>query len=259
MESILKEMRSYNAEHKILTSENEVIDRLLKYPVEMQAIYDEFAGKLSENQQKYLWDALLGAATFWNPKVSKALRENKKRLAKLNDDIAKYAQKLAALIQERHDICETSGISAYEDYDFLDWVHRAAEFNLLYQSHVKKDLQALSYRFDAKYWPENFEVVAAIGEYAKEAELYENNAWTEELLSSPKHSNADYLRVILKAIEDRKKYGPLGYILPKEFRISDNTLASLINCTLDLAPESMLSAEYVKRSRQNIRERKLAI
>jgi hypothetical protein len=126
MELILKEMRVYNIEHQILPSENKVIDRLLKRSVEMQTVYDELSEKLSVCQQKNLWDALLGAATFWNPDASKALREDKKQLAKLNANIAKHAQKLAALIEERKDICETSGISAYEDYHFLHWVHRAA-------------------------------------------------------------------------------------------------------------------------------------
>jgi hypothetical protein len=222
----------------------------------MLAVYDELAGKLSECQQKNLWAALLGVAAFWNLEASKSLREDKRTLAKLNASIAKHAQELATLIQERRDICETSGISAYEDYSFLHWVHRSAENNHYYQSYVKEGLQTLSGRFDLKYWPDNHEVVAAIGEFATEAELYENDPWTEELLSSSKHSMADYLRVILKAIEDRKSYSPPECLLPQDFRLSDDAIATLINCTLDVDPENMLSSENIKRSRQNIRKRK---
>jgi hypothetical protein len=69
---------------------------------------------------------------------------------------------------------------------------------------------------------------------------------------------ADYLRVILKAIEDRKVQGPPTDLLPEGFRLSDNALATLINCTLDIAPENLLSSEGIKRSRQNIKYRKLA-
>jgi MoxR-like ATPase len=100
-------------------------------------------------------------------------------------------------------------------------------------------------------------VITAVGEFAQESGIYETNSWTEELLSSPKHSKADFLRVILRAIEDRKRYGPPERLLPVEFRLSDDALSTLINCTLDLAPEDLLSSENIKRSRQNIRERKL--
>ena len=258
MEALLRETRAYNVENKISSSENKVIDRLLERSLEMQFVYNELAGKLSEYQQRNLWDALLGAATFWNPEASKKLREQKKKVFKLNQDIAKYANNLATMIKSRRDLCETSGIIAYEDYHFLHWVNRAARSNHYYQGHVKTDLDSLRGRFDLKYWPDNHEVIAAIGEFAQEGEIYEGDSWTEELLSSPKHSMADYLRVILKAIEDRKVQGPPTDLLPEGFRLSDNALATLINCTLDIAPENLLSSEGIKRSRQNIKYRKLA-
>ncbi len=117
----------------------------------------------------------------------------------------------------------------------------------------------LSGQFDLKYWPRTDEVVEAIGVFAQEAEIYENDYWTEELVSSPKHSMADYLRVILKAIEDRKQYGPYSHLLPPDFRISDDVLAIFINCTLDLEPSEVLSTDNIKRSRQNIRNGKKRI
>ncbi|ODS23035.1 hypothetical protein AB835_10815 [Candidatus Endobugula sertula] len=66
---------------------------------------------------------------------------------------------------------------------------------------------------------------------------------------------ADHLRVILKAIEDRKHYAAPEYLLPIDFRLSDSSIATVINCTLDLEMDNMLSAENVKRSRQHIREK----
>ena len=257
MESILKEIRTNNVKHQILPSENKVIDRLLEYPVEMQSLYDELSDKLSECQKRNLWGAILGAATFWNPEASKVLREEKKKLFKLKKDIAECADSLAAMIKARRDICETSGIIAYQDCHFLHWVNRAARDNHYYQGYVKEDLDALNGRFDLKYWPDNHDVVAAIGEFAQESEIYASDSWTEELLSSPKHSMADYLRVILKAVEETKEQGPPAGLLSADFRLSDNALAVLINCTLDLSPEDSLSSENIKRSRQNIRGEKL--
>lgn len=98
---------------------------------------------------------------------------------------------------------------------------------------MKKDLHAFRGRIDLKYWPDNNDLVAAIGGFAQETEIYENDSWTEEFLSSPRYSMADYLRVILKGIEDRKRIGPVTDLLPKDFRFREKAFATLINCTLD--------------------------
>lgn len=193
-------------------------------------------------------------ATGWNPEISKALREDKKQLAKLNLQITESAKNLAELMKRRQDICEMGHLGAYEDYDFFDWVHKAAKCNNNYQQHTKRKLQLLGNQYDSKYWPENHEVIAAIGIFAQESEINETNRWTQELLTSPKHSVADYIRVILLAIKERKKYGPPDSLLPEGFHLSDMALATFVNCTLDKAPDKLLSSENIKRSRQNIRK-----
>ncbi len=78
METILIETRAYNVEHQIWPSGNKIIDRLLKRSLEMKTVYDELVSKLSEEQQKSLWGAILGVATCWNLESSKSLREDKK-------------------------------------------------------------------------------------------------------------------------------------------------------------------------------------
>lgn len=250
-------MRQYNTDRGIWPSENAVIDRLLKRDVEMQGIYNELRGSLiNECQLDHLWDALLAVATLWNPKSSKSLREDQKKLKRLNQDIAKCASELAVLMSERYEISEATGFSSYEDYHVVDWIERAAKDNYHYQSYVQEDLKRLSTRFDLKYWPRTIEVVDAIADFASEADIFVLNEWTEELISSPKCSKADFLRVLLKAIDDRKKHGPYSHLLPNDFRLSDNSLATFINCSLDLSMDDLVDAVYIKRSRQNIRERK---
>ena len=256
MEAILKTKRQYNSDHGIWPSENKVIDRLLERSVEMQSLYGELRANLDENQLENLWDALLGVATLWTPESSRALREDQKSLTKINEDIAKLARDLAELMRERYEISERTGFISYEDYHVVDWIDRAAKDNYLYRSYVQENLQNLSTRFDLKYWPRTSEVVDAVADFASEAEIYVNNEWTEELISSPKSSKADYLRVLLKAIDDRKTQGPPLHLLPVNFKMSDSALATFINCSLDLSPDEMVAAEYVKRSRQNIREKK---
>lgn len=44
-----------------------------------------------------------------------------------------------------------------------------------------------------------------------------------------------------------------GFI-PNNFSVSDNTLASLINCALDLDADKLIDGGFVKRFRQRERE-----
>jgi len=208
MESILTEKRQYNIDRQILNSENEVIDRLLKRSIEMKPVYDELISKLNKNQQENLWDAILAVAAHWNPESSKKLRDDRKTLINLNREIEKHAQNLADCIRKRNEISENSGISSYEDYHIVHWIDRAAENNYMFQSYVQKDLHNLRSKFDLKYWPNTHEVVEAIASFAKESDIYITDDWTEELLSSPKCSMRDFLRVVIRAIEDRKKNEP---------------------------------------------------
>lgn len=255
MESILRSKRQYNIDHQILKSENKVIERMLKRSVEMKDMYNELGTKLSECQQEHFWDAILGAATFFNPESSERLRKNRKTLVKLNQDIAKYASKLTDLMKQRYDLSETSGLNSHGDHHVIHWIERAAKNNYLYQSYVKVKLKPLASRFDLKYWPRTFEVVSAISAFAEEAETHASDEWTEELLSSQKCSKSDYLRVLLKAIEDKKEFGPNTHVLPHNFCMTDKSLATMINGTLGLEPDNMITTEYVKGTRQNIRDK----
>ncbi|MEM1154832.1 MAG: hypothetical protein AAGI44_11885 [Pseudomonadota bacterium] len=259
MESLLREIRANNIEKSIWPSENKVIGRLLDRPTEMRPIYEEIASKLNENQQRHLWDGLLSVAAFWNPEVSRELRDTKKKLLSINKEIVRTARTLSSLIKEREELCEASGVTAYEDYHPVHWLHRAGYKNYLYESYVKIEIEKIRGQFDLKYWPESYDVLSAIADFAEGHEVYENDSRTRTLLSSPKHSMADHLRVLLKMIEDKKDSGPPHYLLPSDFRLSDSAIATIINCSLDLAPEDLLTAEGIKRSRQNIRKRRLPV
>lgn len=257
MENVLRKIRQDYINQNIWRSLVVIIDKLLARNTEMKEVYDELAEKLTARQQEHFWDGVLGASGFWNPDSSRSLREDQKRLIDLNGQIAAHAAKLADLMALREELAEKSGFNAYDDYHISAWISRATEQNHLYRMHVKRELEPLLTRFDYKYWPTPVELMRAVAEFASEAEISITNDWTEELLSSPKQSNADYLRVLLKAIEDYKDTtGPELYILPEGFRLSDKSLATLINCTLDLSSDEMVSPTYVKRARQNIRNRK---
>lgn len=256
MEAILKEERQYNVDHEILPSVNIVIDRLLGRTLEMRQVYDELDEKLTPSQQELFAKFLLPVAAFWTPERAKELRDTQRELHALNIEIAKSANKLADLIGRRRNLCEEHSISAYDDTHVVDWIERAAEQHSMFNLYVKDKLHLLSVQFDLKYWPETDKVVRAIASYAENSEIYTTDSWSETLIDSSKSSIADILRVLLEAIEDGKDYCP--YPLPKEFRLSDNSLATLINCSLDLDCDAIVDADYVKRTRQRIREKKKA-
>jgi len=259
METILKNIRKTYINEQIWLTEIPVIDRLLERKAEMKSFYEELVNSLSEKQQKNLWDALLCVSAHYTPEASKELRIKKKEINKINADISKIAIKLAVLLEERKDICETSSISGYDDYHPLHLLDRAAENNKnhLYNSYLRDRLESLHGQFDLKYWPENYQIVEAIADFAKNTKINVTDNLTKELLASRKQSNSDYLRAILAIIDERQSSGgDFEYHLPYDFRISDKGLATFINCTLDLSAEEVMSAENIKRARQNIRESK---
>lgn len=213
-------------------------------------------GVLPNEQKENLWDIVFASAVFYSEERSKILRDSQRRLIKLNEDIAKYATKLSLLIEERCELSEKNSLSSYEDIHVVDWISRAAENNYQYEYYVKKELELFAGRFDLKYWPSTSEIVGAIAEFAEEAEVEGAYGITREFISSRKASKADHLKVLLKGIEEGIKYGDYNHKLPSDFGLTDKSLATLMNVMLDLG--AMVSAEYIKRTRKNIRDSKLS-
>ena len=255
MEKFFKSQLQYNQERKTLKSENEVIERLLERRVEMQPVYDELAKKLSEPQQETLWGILISAAAFWNLDEAKKLRAERKKLLELNETIAFTAKQLASFMRERGDMTNLGPFNANEDYHFAHWVTRAGKKNYLFESYIKESFDRLRGQYDLKYWPKPYEVIEAIADYADEAEVYSEDNWTNALISSPKSSKSDFLNALLEAMADGKDCNQWPNSLPEAFHISDASMATIYNCTLDLSLEEIVDATYIKRSRQNIRER----
>lgn len=59
---------------------------------------------------------------------------------------------------------------------------------------------------------------------------------------------ADFFKALFAAIEDNsaRHHGQL----PQDFRATDNTLAALASCALDLGSNDLVDGQYVKRLRQ---------
>ncbi len=119
-----------------------------------------------------------------------------------------------------------------------------------YQSFLKNEISRLN-TYDLKYWPAVEDILHVMGledvttEFADDA--------TEAIINARRPSLTDYFRVLFDRINEQKK-GLAGYSLPRGFRLSDESLATICNITRDLNPEDMVDAGYVKRTRHRLKE-----
>jgi uncharacterized protein YecE (DUF72 family) len=65
-------------------------------------------------------------------------------------------------------------------------------------------------------------------------------------------SRADFIKTLLAAIDEN--CGCNHSQLPNDFKVTDNTLASLASCVLDLGADDLVDGPYVKRLRQRERD-----
>ena len=74
---------------------------------------------------------------------------------------------------------------------------------------------------------------------------------TAAATAASRPSRADFFKALFASIEENsaRNYG----LLPTGFKLTDGTLASLANCTLDLGPYELTDSTYVKRLRQRER------
>ena len=135
----------------------------------------------------------------------------------------------------------------------LSVIERASCDNQHFQMFLKEDLMYLGSRFDTKYWPSLESIVMAISRDADGAEIITKDNVTAAALVSNRPSNADFLRALYRGFDNH--FLSHGGGLPDGFRLSDAAMASVMNCALNLRPDQLIDAEYVKGLRQRDREK----
>jgi hypothetical protein len=255
-EEILREERRYNEEHEILPSEVMVIDRLLCRSAELHETHAELCSKLgpTTNALRTFFGIVVSTAAFWNPTEIERARVGRERLKQVNARIGSRAAELAVLLEERAQLHDHSGFSGATHYHVAKVIEEAAAHNHLYNMWVKPSLKALRGEFGLKYWPSLAEFVDVIARDAAAAELEAMDSITAAGTEASRSSRADYFKALFEAIEENRTSN--GCFLPASFRLTDNAIASLANCSLDLGVEEMVDAAYVKRLRQRERERR---
>lgn len=66
-------------------------------------------------------------------------------------------------------------------------------------------------------------------------------------------TKADFVKALLVSIDENR--GTIEGRLPPDFSMSDGSIASLVNCGLDLSDEESVEGRYIKRLRQRERDR----
>lgn len=251
-ERVLNSSKAYNIEHDILTSENLIIDRLLGSRENLEHVYTELSESLNEQQLDVVLSLVVSCAAFWNPEKAVSYREERKELIETNKEIAKIARKLADLLEKRYELHNHSGFSSDTHYSIINVIKKASKNNYLFGSYLEEPLSHLTGRFDLKYWPSIEEVIEELGTDAAKAETHANDSLTEASTTSSRPSKIDFLRALFSAIHENseREFG----LIPRTFELSDKSFAEIMNCALQLEPDELVDAAYIKRERQRQRQ-----
>ncbi len=254
-EQILRDERQYNIAHRILSSEVAVADRLLARGLELIEAYEELHSKLNVHTgslQAFL-GLILSTTAFWSPEKILAARTVRNDLVAINRQISSKASELVNLLQQRSELHNTSSFSSDTHYHVCHVIEEAAKGNALFGWYVQKRLKALHAQFDLKYWPTLSDFVQELASDAEAAGPIASDPLTAAATTALRPSLADFFKALLAAIEENRvrRYG----LIPHDFKVTDNTLASLANCALGLPPDELVDGPYVKRLRQRLRSR----
>lgn len=253
-EEILHEEKRYNLEAGILPSETKVVDHLLSRRLELPEAYRELHTKLVRRPRalETFFAILLSTAAFWRPQQIVEARGSRSRLREVNGKIASLAGELAALVAQRSELHNTSGFISDTHYHVAKLIEEASNGNYLFKSYVRAPLKELRGQFSLKYWPSIEDCLHELGRDASEAAPEASDPITAAATTGLRASLTDWFSALRAAITDNDTQN--GGPIPSDFALSDATFASLANCALDLAPEAMVDAAYVKGVRQRWRK-----
>lgn len=254
-EAILYRELEDSRDHELLDDETAVAERLLKRRLELVDAYGEIDAKLSPalHAPTAFFRAVMSTTASWNPEQIALARDEKKRLEEINREISVVADRLANLLAERTRIGNESAFHCKTHRSVAKVIEAAAGSNVLFKTYVRGPLRALRGEFLHRYWPSIDEFVRELARDARDTELEADDLIAAAATNGPRKALSSYFEALVAAVEDNKNEN--GGFIPSNFSLTDNSLASLANCALDLAPEDMVDGAYVKRFRQRKRQR----
>ena len=251
-EDLLRRERAYNVEHRIWPNVTRLIDRMLERRAELKAVYEELWTKLEPGAvEHFLW-IIHDVGAVWDPTYLRGARKGHRRQVELRTEISELASKLAARLDERSELSEVSGFRTSGAYHIVDLIERASQANGSFRVNLRDPLQGLRREYDLKYWPSVADVVDAIADDALNVEISASDAITEAGTRSSRSSKADSFRALQSALEEYR--GSIHSLIGADFRLSDESWATILNVMLDLGADEQVDGPYIKRLRQRDRD-----
>ncbi|WP_313052628.1 hypothetical protein [Pantoea piersonii] len=227
-----------------------VFERLIARRVELTPVWNE------------LWDKKVTGITLWNlteqcifASITSEKGEHAqlwadyRELQALNKDIADAYIELARLTERRDELLNRSGHFHVEHmFRLTDIIDAAGSENYLYRSYIRPELQKLD-QYGLKYWPDVPALLRAAGEERPDVE-FRDEASKTIALGRPSQ-RTDFLRELFDRIHDLKSL--IIYGLQRDFRLSDESLATLCNVLCDLQEDAEVDGPYIKQARQRLR------
>jgi len=245
----------YNVEHRIYPADVLVAKRFLHRRDELTTAYEELYERLAgrPGALNEFFDSLFGTMTVWGPKQAAEARNARDRLVDVNQKIATLSKELSNLLLERESLNNNSRHHDNTHSHICDVIEDASAGNAHYEGWLKRPLEGLACQFDFKYWPKLHDIVDAISHDAAGAAIEASDNITRASTATTRPSRADFLRAFFAALNERSQRGHSR--MPQSFTLSDETLASLMNCVLNLGPDDGVDGAYVKNFRYRERKR----
>jgi hypothetical protein len=261
-EAVLENEITYNETKgetgAILPSETAVARRLLSHRLALSSAYQELECKLGPYDRALptFLGVVLSAVAHWAPEKLQEAREDRARLGELNARIATLARELADSLAQRESLHNESGFAANTLYHPVDLIEAASTRNGRFRSYIREPLGNLATQFDLKYWPSLGDMCAALAGDAEAAQVEATDPLTAAGTEGQRASLTSFVLALFAGVDENRadEYGPL----PDDFQPTDETWAALVSSALDLSPDQIIGAEYIKGIRQRQRRRRKA-
>lgn len=247
---VLNEIKDHFAEKSIYPNAILIIDQLVDRQLELEGAFQELHDQLSLREGA-LWsffDLAPMSAIYLNEERSAEARKTRDELKRLNKKIADAALVLSGLLEKRDNLQEGSGFWSDTIFHIVDLIDDASQYNTHYSTWLREPLHQLRGQFDLKYWSTLPELVGAIADDFESAQVDPDTPLIEALTKRQRPSRADFYRALLELIDQNR--GCQAPHFPKDFHLTDASLAALGTCLLGLGADASIDAEYVKRFRQ---------
>ena len=256
-ENALANILAENAERNIQPKTNEIITRMLSHRLLLKEVYEEISEKLGGSPEliQAFFEICLRAARLYNQSEVNNSKAEYKSLKTINSEIAKVADKLKALMAEREQL-ESNSHSCGAHYHIADLVCAAAKTNGKdhFLSKAEIVLEDLADVCEFKNWPTLEEIIGEIGKDASAVKAYTRDKNLRAETVGQRYSNTSFWKALQNDIDVGKK----AYVnrIPPGFEITNQALATLTNCLLDLNEEDWAKAETVNSFKENLRRAK---